>query len=189
MSPSKTSSSKKATWFPASLFCRPTDRPLQETGCTADPIRAKAIWLRDGTKPRPRNRPISASIPTGPGAGLSTGGSSTTALLLICKASLGLHRKRSSPGTARNGRATCQTADGRPGTKHAFIMKPDGIRSTSSDQAAPTARSPNTTSPWNARWTSIRSPTRCTTPPHSSSRERRILSVIRATRSSAPPTV
>ena len=58
------------------------------------------------------HRPPSACIPTGRGAGRSTGASCTTALPWTSTASPTIPRRPSSNGTARSGWATCRTAPG-----------------------------------------------------------------------------
>ena len=105
-------------------------RPPAATGsCAAVSTRRAKTRCRSGAR---KIRPGSASIPTGPSPGRSTGGSSTTAPPAISKANPTIRRESSWSGSATNGSAMFPMVPGRRMAnkekgKYPFIMKADGV--------------------------------------------------------------
>lgn len=82
------------------------------TGCTATATQRKtATRPRTVTSARPPSRPLSACIPSGPGAGRSTAACSITAPPWIPMASPGIRSVPSSGGMARRGRVISSTVE------------------------------------------------------------------------------
>jgi formate dehydrogenase major subunit len=197
---------KRAPWYPVSPFCRPTAPPRRATGSTATATPKRATWPpAAGRRMRPTT---SACIPSLPGAGRSTGASSTTGPPWMPRASPGtarigwstlrVRRKTASMSPA-NGWGTCRTA---AGIRCRIRTVPGGpmprIRLScastamprSSGRAGPTGPFPNTTNRWSARWRKTTSTPRWSIPRRRSIPARPMPTppVIRASPMWPPPT-
>ena len=143
---------KKGDLVPAFAFLQATAAPPAETGFTARATMQTATTWPDGRKMTPL---ASGSIPSGPGAGRSTGGSSTTALRSIsmvnpCNPKRPLLKWDDGKWVGDVPDGPWPPMSDKEKGNYPFIMKPDGVASLFGP-GLNDGPFPSTTNLWNAR--------------------------------------